>query len=47
TPALLAILRSNSTTSFGTMAVTEFKLKSSILGPGGPTYTDIGAYPLH
>jgi 2'-5' RNA ligase len=43
---LTSVLRSNSTHSFGEVRLTELKLKSSVLGPRGPTYTDMGVYPL-
>lgn len=36
----------NAERSFGLARVTAVKLKSSQLGPSGPVYTDIGAYPL-
>jgi 2'-5' RNA ligase len=40
------ILRSNHDRPFGSIRLAELKLKSSVLGPRGPTYTDIGVYPL-
>jgi 2'-5' RNA ligase len=43
---LTSVLRSNSTRSFGEVRLAELKLKSSVLGPRGPTYADIGVYPL-
>jgi len=43
---LTSVLRSNSDRSFGEVRLAELKLKSSVLGPRGPTYTDIGVYPL-
>jgi 2'-5' RNA ligase len=43
---LIPLLRSNSERPFGEVRLVELKLKSSILGPKGPTYTDIGVYPL-
>ena len=43
---LTAFLRSNTDRLFGEVDFLELKLKSSVLGPQGPTYTDIGAYPL-
>ncbi len=43
---LTSALRSNSDRSFGGIRLVELKLKSSVLGPQGPTYTDIGEYPL-
>jgi 2'-5' RNA ligase len=43
---LTSVLRSNSDRSFGEIRLAELKLKSSVLGPRGPTYSDIGAYLL-
>ncbi|MGD1055675.1 MAG: RNA 2',3'-cyclic phosphodiesterase [Nitrososphaerales archaeon] len=43
---LTSALRSNADRSFGEIRLIELKLKSSILGPRGPTYTDVGVYPL-
>jgi len=43
---LTSVLHSNSDRSFGEVKLVELKLKSSVLGPRGPTYTDIGRYPL-
>jgi 2'-5' RNA ligase len=43
---LTSVLRSNIDRSFGEVRLVELKLKSSVLGPRGPTYTDIGVYPL-
>ena len=43
---LTSVLRSNSDRSFGDIWLVELKLKSSVLGPRGPTYSDIGRYPL-
>ncbi|MGD0477924.1 MAG: RNA 2',3'-cyclic phosphodiesterase [Nitrososphaerales archaeon] len=43
---LTSVLRSNSDRSFGEVRLVELKLKSSVLGPQGPTYADMGAYPL-
>ncbi|MGP8124544.1 MAG: RNA 2',3'-cyclic phosphodiesterase [Nitrososphaerales archaeon] len=43
---LTTVLRSNPDRMFGEVRFLELKLKSSVLGPQGPTYTDIGAYPL-
>ena len=43
---LTSVLRSSSDRSFGEVGLVELKLKSSVLGPRGPTYTDIGVYPL-
>jgi 2'-5' RNA ligase len=39
-------LHDNSDMSFGLARLTELKLKSSQLTPGGPIYRDIGVYPL-
>lgn len=39
-------LRANSARSFGGALLSELKLKSSVLTPGGPIYRDIGAFPL-
>ena len=43
---LTTVLRSSSDRRFGEVRFLELKLKSSVLGPQGPTYTDVGAYPL-
>ena len=43
---LTSVLHSSSDRSFGEVGLVELKLKSSVLGPRGPTYTDIGVYPL-
>jgi len=43
---LASIIRLNSDRTFGEVRFVELKLKSSVLGHGGPTYTDIGVYPL-
>ncbi|MDE1853510.1 MAG: RNA 2',3'-cyclic phosphodiesterase [Thaumarchaeota archaeon] len=43
---LEALLRENSDRSFGTAQLTALKLKSSVLTPRGPVYSDIGVYPL-
>lgn len=40
------LLRTNSTRQFGTAMLSELKLKSSVLTPTGPVYTDIGAYRM-
>ena len=45
-PELVALLRSNAERRFGEVTLTEMRLKSSVLGPRGPTYTDVGVYPL-
>ena len=39
-------LQKSSRRSFGTADLTEFKLKSSTLTPGGPIYRDLGVFPL-
>lgn len=43
---LTSVLCSNSDRSFGEINIVELKLKSSVLGARGPTYADIGRYPL-
>lgn len=43
---LEALLRENSDRPFGTAYLTSLKLKSSVLTPQGPVYSDIGVYPL-
>jgi 2'-5' RNA ligase len=43
---LIPLLHSSSDRPFGEVRLTELKLKSSLLGPRGPTYTDVGVYPL-
>jgi 2'-5' RNA ligase len=43
---LTSVLRTNSDRSFGQVRLVELKLKSSVLGPRGPTYADMGVYPL-
>ncbi len=43
---LTSVLRSNSDRSFGEIRLVELKLKSSVLGARGPTYSDVGRYPL-
>jgi len=40
------LLLKNADREFGLAALTELKLKSSALTPGGPVYSDIGVYPL-
>jgi 2'-5' RNA ligase len=40
------LLRKNSDRHFGTVSLTELKLKSSVLTPAGPTYKDVGVFPL-
>jgi len=44
--ALTAFLRDNLERSFGRVRLAELKLKSSVLNRQGPTYNDIGVYPL-
>jgi len=43
---LTLVLRSNTDRSFGEIRLAELKLKSSVLGPRGPAYTDMGRYLL-
>ena len=43
---LAGLLRENEGRSFGTAKLSGFRLKSSVLTPGGPVYTVIGAFPL-
>lgn len=43
---LEAFLRENHDRSFGAVEITEFKLKSSVLTPKGPIYSDVGVYGL-
>jgi len=43
---LTSVLRSNADRPFGEISFENLKLKSSVLGPRGPTYEDIGVYPL-
>jgi 2'-5' RNA ligase len=40
------LLARNSDRQFGTAALTELKLKSSVLSPSGPVYSDVGVFPL-
>ncbi len=44
---LETLLRTSTGRSFGTVRLSEFKLKSSVLTPKGPIYSDVGAYPLN
>lgn len=44
--ALSSFIRQNSDRTFGTVRLSEIKLKSSLLTPKGPIYSDIGVYPL-
>lgn len=46
TGELASLLQHNSDRLFGEVGLAELKLKSSVLGSRGPTYTDIGVYPL-
>ncbi len=39
-------LRTNSDRSFGVTTLSELKLKSSLLTPSGPVYSDVGVYHL-
>ncbi|MDA4125287.1 MAG: RNA 2',3'-cyclic phosphodiesterase [Thaumarchaeota archaeon] len=43
---LSALLSANSDRSFGSLALKQLKLKSSVLSSQGPTYSDVGVYPL-
>ena len=43
---LATVLRSSASSPFGTATLSSLKLKSSVLTPAGPVYTDLGAYPL-
>jgi 2'-5' RNA ligase len=40
------LLARDSERQFGTAALTELKLKSSVLSPSGPVYSDVGVFPL-
>jgi len=40
------LLVRNSDRVFGTAELTELKLKSSVLTPKGPVYSDVGVFPL-
>lgn len=44
--ALGALLRADSDRPFGAVKLTRFTLKSSVLTPAGPVYSDLGAYQL-
>jgi RNA 2',3'-cyclic 3'-phosphodiesterase len=44
--ALGALLEANRTKRFGRVGLAQLKLKSSTLTPDGPTYADVGVYPL-
>lgn len=43
---LEALLRANADRPFGGVRLSEFKLKSSVLTPKGPSYSDVGVYAL-
>ncbi len=43
---LARYIQENPARAFGASAVRTLKLKSSVLGPSGPSYTDVRAYPL-
>jgi 2'-5' RNA ligase len=43
---LASLLSANSDRDFGPLALKDLKLKSSVLSPSGPTYSDVGVYPL-
>jgi len=45
--SLTKFLHTNANRSFGETRLTELKLKSSVLSPRGPKYTEMGAYALH
>jgi len=40
------VLARNPDRAFGTAELTELKLKSSVLTPRGPVYSDVGVFPL-
>jgi len=40
------LIRQNSGREFGSVRLSEIKLKSSVLMPNGPVYRDIGVFPL-
>ncbi len=44
--AVQTLLRERAATDFGTYEVGTVKLKKSVLGPQGPTYSDVGEAPL-
>ena len=44
--ALTSLLQSNSRRDLGGTRITSLKLKSSVLSPAGPTYTDVKEYAL-
>jgi 2'-5' RNA ligase len=43
---LASAIRASSQREFGAFTLSTFKLKSSQLRPSGPTYSDLGVYPL-
>ncbi len=43
---LSSLLRASSDRPFGPIALTQLKLKSSVLTPQGPRYSDVGVYAL-
>jgi len=43
---LLEVLKKSEKTDFGKMIVKEIKLKQSVLGKGGPTYSDLAVFKL-
>jgi RNA 2',3'-cyclic 3'-phosphodiesterase len=44
--SLTDLIASNANRSFGATVLMSLKLKSSVLTPRGPIYSDIGVYPL-
>jgi 2'-5' RNA ligase len=46
TRALANQIRDNSQRAFGTVKLTTFRMKSSLLTPRGPVYSDLGVYSL-
>jgi len=44
--ALASFLQQNGGRDFGETSISSLKLKSSVLSPGGPTYTDVREYGL-
>ncbi len=45
--ALVSYVRKNAALDFGTTKIRSLKLKSSLLTPSGPIYSDIREYALH
>ncbi len=43
---LTTLLTANSDRTFGSLTLRQLKLKSSVLSPSGPTYSDVGVYQL-